>query len=59
MKKKTKLPKKCDHCNTKLVCCEEIKPYTEDSQIIEARKCPECERVYYMAQASNITFLPK
>lgn len=59
MRKKTKLPKKCDHCNTKLVCCEEIKPYTEDSQIIEARKCPECERVYYMGSMDNPTWISR
>ena len=46
--KKLKFPSKCEHCNAELVCCEEQPVFTKDSHIIEARKCPECERMYYM-----------
>ena len=46
--KKLKFPSKCEHCNVELECCEEQPVFTKDSHIIEARKCPECQRMYYM-----------
>ena len=59
MKKKNKFPQKCEHCNTELECCEEDTPYKKDAQIIEARKCPECERVYFMGYTSYNNWVPK
>ncbi len=59
MVKKLKMPKKCEDCNTELVCCEGDSPYTKDSRIIEARKCPECERVYFMGHTSFDTWLAR
>jgi len=55
----TKLPEKCEHCNSELVCCEDEIPYIKDSQIIEARKCPECERAYYIGSMINPTWVPR
>ena len=45
--KKKKFPSKCEHCNTTLECCEDP-VLTKDTHVIEARKCPECQRMYYM-----------
>ena len=57
--KELKLPNKCEHCNSDLVCCEEQPTFTKDSKIIEARKCPECERVYYMGYTDYTSSKPR